>query len=87
MTIDEIKKIKLQLKDKIKSNNINYFYRYVIDRCNRNKYIDLNKLGEHEQKEYLFNTDPDAFISVQDTGDVIGKRFLTWEEEGFRKRN
>ena len=56
MTIDEIKKIKLQLKDKIKSNNINYFYRYVIDRCNRNKYIDLDKLGEHEKKEYLFNT-------------------------------
>jgi len=37
-------------------------------------------------KEYLFETDPDAFDSVQDTGDVIGKRFLTWEEEGFRKR-
>jgi hypothetical protein len=27
-----------------------------------------------------------CFISVQDTGDVIGKRFLTWEDEGFRKR-
>ena len=36
-------------------------------------------------KEYLFETDPEAFVSVQDTGDVIGKRFLTWEEEGFRK--
>jgi|TARA_R100000093_G_C1883962_1_gene54976 hypothetical protein len=56
MTIDEIKKIKLQLKNKIKSNNINYFNRYVIDYCNRNKYIDLDKLGEHEKKEYLFNT-------------------------------
>ena len=21
------------------------------------------------------------------TGDVIGKRFLTWEDEGYRKRN
>jgi uncharacterized membrane-anchored protein YitT (DUF2179 family) len=46
--------------------------------------INLMELGR--LKEYLFNTDPEAFISVQDTGDVIGKRFLTWEDEGFRKR-
>ncbi len=50
-------------------------------------YTVINLLELGRLKEYLFNTDPDAFISVQDTGDVIGKRFLTWEEEGFRKRN
>jgi uncharacterized membrane-anchored protein YitT (DUF2179 family) len=47
--------------------------------------INLMELGR--LKEYLFDTDPDAFIAVQDTGDVIGRRFLTWEDEGFRKRN
>ena len=50
-------------------------------------YTVINLLELGRLKEYLFNTDPDAFISVQDTGDVIGKRFLTWEDEGFRKRN
>ena len=50
-------------------------------------YTVINLLEIGRLKEYLFNTDPDAFISVQDTGDVIGKRFLTWEDEGFRKRN
>ena len=46
--------------------------------------INLMELGR--LKEYLFETDPDAFIAVQDTGDVIGRRFLTWEEEGYRVR-
>ena len=45
--------------------------------------INLIELGR--LKEYLFKTDPDAFISIQDTGDVIGKRFLTWEDQGFKK--
>jgi uncharacterized membrane-anchored protein YitT (DUF2179 family) len=49
-------------------------------------YTVINLLELGRLKEYLFETDPDAFISVQDTGDVIGKRFLTWEDEGFRKR-
>jgi len=44
--------------------------------------INLIELGR--LKEYLFKTDPDAFISIQDTGDVIGKRFLTWEDQGFK---
>ena len=50
-------------------------------------YTVINLLELGRLKEYLFNTDPDAFISVQDTGDVIGKRFLTWEDEGYRKHN
>jgi len=45
--------------------------------------INLIELGR--LKEYLFKTDPNAFISIQDTGDVIGKRFLTWEDQGFKK--
>jgi len=49
-------------------------------------YTVINLLELGRLKEYLFETDPEAFVSVQDTGDVIGKRFLTWEEEGFRKR-
>ena len=49
-------------------------------------YTVINLLELGRLKEYLFKTDPDAFISVQDTGDVIGKRFLTWEDEGYRER-
>ena len=49
-------------------------------------YTVINLLELGRLKEYLFETDPDAFIAVQDTGDVIGRRFLTWEEEGYRAR-
>ena len=49
-------------------------------------YTVINILELGRLKEYLFETDPDAFIAVQDTGDVIGRRFLTWEEEGYRVR-
>jgi uncharacterized membrane-anchored protein YitT (DUF2179 family) len=49
-------------------------------------YTVINLLELGRLKEYLFETDPDAFIAVQDTGDVIGKRFLTWEEEGYKVR-
>ena len=45
--------------------------------------INLIELGR--LKEYLFNTDPNAFIAIQDTGDVIGKRFISWEDQGFKK--
>ena len=45
--------------------------------------INLIELGR--LKEYLFNTDPNAFISIQDTGDVIGKKFISWEDQGFKK--
>jgi len=49
-------------------------------------YTVINLLELGRLKEYLFETDPDAFIAVQDTGDVIGRRFLTWEEEGYKVR-
>ena len=49
-------------------------------------YTVINLLELGRLKEYLFETDPNAFIAVQDTGDVIGKRFLTWDDEGYRER-
>ena len=48
-------------------------------------YTVINMLELGRLKEYLFNTDPDAFVSVQNAGDVIGQKFLTWEDEGYRK--
>ena len=32
----------------------------------------------------MVETDPDAFVAVQNTEEVIGTRFLTWEAEGYR---
>jgi len=45
--------------------------------------INLIELGR--LKEYLFKVDSQAFISIQDAGDVIGKSFIKWEDQGFRK--
>ena len=35
-------------------------------------------------KQYLYEIDPDAFMAVNDTAEVIGKKFLSWEDEGFK---
>jgi len=43
--------------------------------------INMRELGR--LKELLFHIDPDAFIAISNTAEVIGSRFLTWEEEGF----
>jgi uncharacterized membrane-anchored protein YitT (DUF2179 family) len=43
--------------------------------------INMTELGR--LKEMLFLIDPEAFIAISDTAEVIGKRFLTWEDEGF----
>ena len=43
--------------------------------------INLTELGR--LKEMLFLIDPEVFIAISDTAEVIGKRFLTWEDEGF----
>ena len=47
--------------------------------------INMVELGR--LKEMLFHTDPHAFLSVQDTTEVIGRRFLTWEEAGYVNRD
>ena len=47
-------------------------------------YTVINLLELGRLKQYLYEIDPDAFMAVNDTAEVIGKRFLSWEEEGFR---
>jgi uncharacterized membrane-anchored protein YitT (DUF2179 family) len=46
-------------------------------------YTVINLLELGRLKQYLYEIDPDAFMAVNDTAEVIGKRFLSWEEEGF----
>ncbi len=43
--------------------------------------INMSELGR--LKELIFHVDPDAFIAISNTAEVIGNRFLTWEDEGF----
>ncbi len=43
--------------------------------------INMRELGR--LKELLFLHDPDAFVAISNTAEVIGNRFLTWEDEGF----
>lgn len=43
--------------------------------------INLRELGR--LKELLFHQDPEAFVAVSNTAEVIGHRFLSWEDEGF----
>ncbi|MEC8260398.1 MAG: YitT family protein [SAR324 cluster bacterium] len=50
-------------------------------------YTVINLLELGRLKQYLFETDPDAFVVVNDTAEVIGTRFLTWEDEGFKRRS
>lgn len=45
--------------------------------------INMVELGR--LKELLFQTDPDAFLAVHETMEVIGRRFLTWEDQGYRR--
>jgi uncharacterized membrane-anchored protein YitT (DUF2179 family) len=43
--------------------------------------INMRELGR--LKEWLFQTDPEAFVAISNTAEVIGRRFLSWEDEGF----
>jgi len=36
-------------------------------------------------KDLLFRIDPAAFVAVHETSEVIGRRFLSWEEQGYRQ--
>ncbi|MDP7157342.1 MAG: DUF2179 domain-containing protein, partial [SAR324 cluster bacterium] len=47
-------------------------------------YTVINLLELGRLKAALVETDPDAFVAVQNTEEVIGTRFLTWEDEGYR---
>ncbi|MDH4120909.1 MAG: YitT family protein [Deltaproteobacteria bacterium] len=44
--------------------------------------INLMELGR--MKDLLYQTDPDALMTVLDTTEVIGRKFQGWEEQGFR---
>jgi uncharacterized membrane-anchored protein YitT (DUF2179 family) len=46
--------------------------------------INMVELGR--LKEMLFQIDPDAFVAVHETSEVIGRRFLSWEEQGYQRR-
>ena len=47
-------------------------------------YTVINMLELGRLKQYLYEIDPDAFMPVNDTAEVIGKKFLSWEDEGFK---
>ena len=47
-------------------------------------YTVINMLELGRLKQYLYEIDPDAFMAVNDTAEVIGKKFLSWEDEGFK---
>jgi len=46
-------------------------------------YTVINMIELGRLKQMLFDIDPDAFVAISNTTEVIGKRFLSWEDEGF----
>ena len=47
-------------------------------------YTVINMLELGRVKQYLYEIDPDAFMAVNDTAEVIGQKFLRWGEEGVK---
>ena len=45
--------------------------------------INLYELGQ--LKDIMFTLDPKGYVMVTNTSEVIGRRFHSWEEEGYRK--
>lgn len=43
--------------------------------------INMRELGR--LKELMYRNDPEAFIAINNTAEVIGNRFLSWEDEGY----
>lgn len=48
-------------------------------------YTIINMVELARLKEIIFHIDPTAFLSVNNTAEVIGNRFVTWEEQGYGK--
>jgi len=46
--------------------------------------INMKELGR--LKQLIFDIDPDCFIAVNNTAEVIGGKFLSWEDEGFKPK-
>lgn len=44
--------------------------------------INMYELGR--LKDIMFELDPSAYVMVTNTTEVIGRRFHTWEQEGYR---
>ena len=49
-------------------------------------YTVINLLELGKLKDLLFHVDPDAFVVVYNTSEVIGEKFLTWEDQGYQHR-
>lgn len=49
-------------------------------------YTVINMIELARLKEIIFDLDPSAFVAVSDTAEVIGNRFVTWEDQGFNRR-
>jgi len=45
--------------------------------------INLYELGR--LKQIMFDVDPQAFVTVMEAAEVIGRRFRTFEDDGYRK--
>lgn len=48
-------------------------------------YTVVNMIELARLKEIIYNLDPKAFLSISNTTEVIGNRFVKWEDEGFEK--
>ncbi|OGG98876.1 MAG: hypothetical protein A2600_09180 [Candidatus Lambdaproteobacteria bacterium RIFOXYD1_FULL_56_27] len=48
-------------------------------------YTVINSTETGRLKDLVYELDPHAFVTVLNTLAVIGKRFLTWEDAGYRK--
>ena len=46
-------------------------------------YTVVNLVELARLKELIFHCDPNAFVSVTDVAEVIGKRFISWSSQGF----
>lgn len=46
-------------------------------------YTVINMIELGRLKQMMYDIDPDAFVAISNTAEVIGKRFLSWEDEGF----
>ena len=45
--------------------------------------INMYELGR--LKDIMFRLDPDAYVMVSNTTEVIGRRFHSWEDQGYRR--
>lgn len=48
-------------------------------------YAVVNMYEVGRLKDILFAVDPEAYVMVTATNEVIGRRFHSWEQEGYRK--